>query len=56
MLNNSGKTHVVDQNFETAKTKTDPKKASGRQVSRLAKTTKLLLSLFPACSGEHQLF
>ena len=35
----SRKTHVVDQNLETATTKTDPKKASGRQVSRLAKTT-----------------
>ena len=35
------KTHVVDQNLETATTKTDPNKASGRQVSRLAKTTSL---------------
>ena len=40
MLKNSRKTHVVDHNFETARTKTDPKKASGRQVSRLAITTQ----------------
>ena len=39
MLKNSRKTDVVDQNLETATTKTDPKKASGRQVSRLAITT-----------------
>ena len=40
MLKNSRKTHVVDQNLEIATTKTDPKKASGRQVSRLARTTR----------------
>ena len=39
MPKNSRKTHVVDQNLETTTTKKDPKKASGRQVSRLAKRT-----------------